>query len=256
MIKLKEKPDTEKKVYKILTSIVKKWFFSKFKEFSLPQLYGVMDIHSRKNVLVSAPTGSGKTLTAFLSILNELVDSSEKEILEDKIYAVYVSPLKALSRDINVNLTTPLSEMNEIAGKDLGIRVGVRTGDTTPYERQKMAKNVPHILITTPESLAIMLASPKFTEKLKDVQWCVVDEIHSLAENKRGVHLSLSLEKLGQLNHMTRVGLSATIAPLEEVAKFLVGYENGVVRDCNIINVQFIKKNDIKVLSPVNDLIV
>jgi ATP-dependent helicase Lhr and Lhr-like helicase len=256
MIKRKKKPNTEKELYNILTPVVKKWFFSKFEAFSEPQLYGVMDIHSRKNVLVSASTGSGKTLTAFLSILNELIDNSEKDILEDRIYAVYVSPLKALSRDINVNLTEPLKEMNEIAGKDLGIRVGVRTGDTTAYERQKMAKNVPHILITTPESLAIMLASPKFAEKLKEVQWCIVDEIHSLAENKRGVHLSLTLEKLGQLSsHMTRVGLSATVAPIEEVAKFLVGYEDSILRDCNVVDVQYLKKTDIRVLSPVKDLI-
>ena len=114
--------------------LLNRWFFSKFQDFSLPQLYGVMEIHSRKNILISAPTGSGKTLTAFLSILNELVDSSEKQILEDNVYCVYVSPLKALGNDIQVNLLKPLQEINELARKDLGIRIGVRTGDTTAAE--------------------------------------------------------------------------------------------------------------------------
>src|SRR3989344_8411444 len=174
----------------VLHPLINQWFFSKFKEFSESQLYGVMEIHQRKNVLISAPTGSGKTLTAFLAILNELVDSSQKQILEDKVYCIYVSPLKALNQDIQVNLLKPLEEMEILAGKKLGIRVGVRTGDTTSYEKQKMLKSPPHILITTPESLAIMLNSPKFSEHIKIIQWLMIDEIHSLAENKRGVHLS------------------------------------------------------------------
>ena len=145
-----------------------------------------MDIHSRKNILVSAPTGATKTLTGFLSILNELIDSADKGILLDKIYCVYISPLKALNEDIKVNLTTPLKEMEEFAGKKFGIRIGVRTGDTTTKEKSDMLKTPPHILITTPESLAILLSSVKFVDHLKDVQWCIIDEIHALAENKRG----------------------------------------------------------------------
>jgi ATP-dependent helicase Lhr and Lhr-like helicase len=255
----KEIPNTPEEIINILNPLVKKWFFSKFKDFSLPQLFGVMEIHSRNNILVSAPTGATKTLTAFLSILNELVDSAEKGILEDKIYCVYVSPLKALNNDIGKNLKEPLKEIEELAGKQLGIRIGVRTGDTTPYEKSKMLLKPPHILITTPESLAIVLSSSKFVDNLKKVEWCIIDEIHALAENKRGVHLSLSLERLQTLSPaMARTGLSATISPLDEIAKFLVGVRdtsNGAFRNCRICDVQFVKKMDVKVLSPVSDLI-
>ena len=251
-----QKPYKPEQINHILNPIVKKWFFTRFKEYSLPQLYGVMEIHSRNNILISAPTGATKTLTGFLSILNELIDSSEKGILEDKIYCVYISPLRALSEDIKVNLINPLKEMEEITKKKFGIRVASRTGDTTPSEKAKMLKNPPHILITTPESLAIVLSSFKFIDHLKDVQWCIIDEVHALAENKRGTHLSLSLERLQKLSPaMTRVGLSATIAPLDEIAKYLVGYEGKDERPCKIVDVQFIKKLDLKVLSPVPDLI-
>ncbi|MCH8329331.1 MAG: ATP-dependent helicase [Nanoarchaeota archaeon] len=251
-----QKPYKPEQIDHILNPIIKKWFFTKFKEYSLPQLYGVMEIHSRNNILISAPTGATKTLTGFLSILNELIDSSEKGILEDKVYCVYISPLRALSEDIKHNLVEPLKEMEEIANKKFGIRAASRTGDTSPSEKSKMLKNPPHILITTPESLAIVLSSIKFVDHLKDVQWCIVDEIHALAENKRGTHLSLSLERLQKLSPaMTRIGLSATIAPLEEIAKYLVGYEEKEARPCKIVDVQFIKKLDIKVLSPVPDLI-
>ena len=260
IIKTKTSPDTKEDLINLLNPLVKQWFFSRFSKFSLPQLYGVAEIHKRNNILISAPTGATKTLTAFMSILNELVDSSQKGILENKIYCVYISPLKALNEDIKFNLIEPLSEMEKLAGKepgDLGIRIAVRTGDTTQKEKADMLKNCPHILITTPETLAILLASTKFIEHLKNVQWVVVDEIHSLAENKRGVHLSVSLERLQRLSgHTARVGLSATIAPLDEIAKFLVGYdEGGNERDCLIVDVQFIKEMDLKVLCPVDDII-
>ncbi len=256
MVEYLEKPYKSEQIRHILNPIVDKWFFTRFKEFSLPQLFGVMEIHSRNNILVSAPTGATKTLTAFLSILNELIDNSEKGILENKVYCVYVSPLRALSEDIKVNLVEPLKEMEKIAGKKLNIRVAVRTGDTSTSERAKMLKNPPHILITTPESLAILLTSIKFRELLKNVEWFIVDEVHALAENKRGVHLSLSMERLNRISPaLTRVGLSATIAPLDDIAKFLVGYENGKVRNCKIVDVQFIKNMDLKVLSPVPDLV-
>ncbi|MEK6827852.1 MAG: ATP-dependent helicase, partial [Nanoarchaeota archaeon] len=256
MIEYLEKPYKPEQIRHILNPIVDKWFFTRFKEFSLPQLFGVMEIHSRNNILVSAPTGATKTLTAFLSILNELIDSSEKGILENRVYCVYVSPLRALSEDIKVNLVEPLKEMEKTAGKKLNIRVAVRTGDTSASEKAKMLKQPPHILITTPESLAIMLTSIKFSELLKNVEWFIADEIHALAENKRGTYLSLSVERLNRISpSMTRIGLSATIAPLEEIAKFLVGYENGKLRNCKIVDVQFIKNMDLKVLSPVPDLV-
>ncbi len=255
----KEIPNTADEILNMLNPVVKEWFFSRFQQFSLPQLFGVMEIHSRNNILVSAPTGATKTLTSFLSILNELVDNSQKGILEDKVYCVYISPLKALNNDIGKNLKEPLEEMEKIAGRKLGIRVGVRTGDTTASEKSKMLQKPPHILITTPESLAIVLSSSKFIGHLQKVEWCIVDEVHALAENKRGVHLSLSLERLQRLSFgMARIGLSATIAPLDEIAKFLVGIADVgscKPRPCLICDVQFIKKMDLKVISPVPDLI-
>ena len=240
----------------ILDPLVKEWFFSKFKEFSESQLYGVMNVHERKNILISAPTGNGKTLTSFLSILNYLVTLAKKKELEDKIYCVYSSPLKALNNDIFVNLVRPLEEIEELAemqGIELQkIRVGLRTGDTTAYEKQKMAKNPPHIFITTPESLAISLTTKKFIENFYGVEFVVVDEIHSL-DNKRGVYLSISLERLEKISCMApvRIGLSATVAPIDEVANFLVGKD----RDCLIAEVKTGKKTDIKVLTGVSDLI-
>jgi len=255
-ITFKKQPNTEEELLNILNPTVKKWFFSKFKSFSEPQLFGVMEVHSRNNTLISAPTGATKTLTAFLSILNELVDSAEKGILENKVYCVYISPLKALNNDISKNLINPLKEIEEIAGKKLGIRIAVRTGDTPQSEKAKMLKQQPHILITTPESLAILLSSSKFKELLKNVDWCIVDEIHALAENKRGVHLSLSLERLQSLSsYMCRVGLSATVSPIEEIAKFLVGQDYVNPRQCKIIDVQYSKKIDFKVLCPMQNMI-
>ena len=253
-------PNKPEELDNILNPLVKKWFFSKFKEFSLPQLYGVMEVHNKNNVLISAPTGATKTLTSFLAVLNELIDSDQKGILEDRVYCVYVSPLKALSNDISVNLLRPLQEMELLSGGKIHVRIGVRTGDTTAHEKAKMLRRPPHILITTPESLAISLTSSKFRECMRKVDWLIVDEIHALAENKRGVHMSLSIERLAQLSPaMARVGLSATISPLEEIAKFLVGYESGNeksnLRSCKIVNVQFLKEMDLKVLCPTADLI-
>jgi len=248
----------EKEIKDSLEPLVKEWFFSKFKEFSLPQLYGVMPIFERKNILISAPTGGTKTLTAFLSILNYLVGLARKNELENKVYAVYCSPLKALSNDIFVNLVEPLAEIEELAKKKAiklqKIRVGLRTGDTPTEDRQKMLKQPPHILVTTPETLAIILNTIKFIELLKAVEFVIIDEIHALA-NKRGVHLSLSLERLEEVSKITpvRVGLSATIAPLEEIARFLVGC--GEDRNCMMADVQFTKKIELKVLTPVTDLI-
>jgi len=253
---------TKEELEKILDADVKKWFFSKFKDFSLPQLYGVLPIHERKNILISAPTGGTKTLTSFLAIINYLTSLAKKNELEDKIYAIYVSPLKALNNDIAVNLIEPLKGIKECIAdeKCQEIRVKVRTGDTTIKEKQAMLKHAPHILVTTPETLAILLVSKKFIEKMSSVEFLIIDEIHAMA-NKRGVHLSVSLERLQNISQITpvRIGLSATIAPLEEIAKFLVGFElEGRVwkmRDCLLADVQFLKKMDLKVLSPVKNLI-
>ncbi len=245
-------------IKKVLHPLVREWFFSKFEDFSLPQRYGVLNIWKRKNILISAPTGGTKTLTAFLSILNYLVILAEKNELEDKIYAVYTSPLKALSNDIHKNLIEPLAEIQEIAeGKKIKlqeIRIGLRTGDTTVSERARMAKYTPHILVTTPESLAIILTSKKFVEKLKAVEFCIVDEIHSL-DNKRGTYLSITLERLNEVSKIfpVKIGLSATIEPMEEVSKFLVGISEE--REVSIIRVPMIKKIDIEVLTPAEDLI-
>jgi ATP-dependent Lhr-like helicase len=243
---------------KVLHPLVSEWFFSKFGEFSETQKYGVLNIWKRKNILISAPTGSTKTLTAFLSILNRLVILAEKNQLENKAYAVYVSPLKALSNDVHKNLIEPLEEIRELAqNKNIKlqeIRVALRTGDSTTSEKAKMYRKPPHILITTPESLAIILTTKNFVESFREVEFCVLDEIHALG-NKRGVYLSLSLERLNEINKTppVKIGLSATVEPLEEVAKFLVGEDSK--REVQIAKVPLNKKLDIKVLSPVENLI-
>jgi ATP-dependent Lhr-like helicase len=255
---LEAKQRNAEEVKEILHPLVKEWFFSKFEDLSLTQKYGVLNIWERKNILISAPTGGTKTLTAFLSILNYLVIKAEKGELADKIYAVYISPLKALSNDIQKNLVEPLNEINELAkSKDIKlqkIRVALRTGDTTASEKSKMTRNSPHIMITTPESLAIVLTSKKFVENLHAVEFCVVDEIHAL-DNKRGTYLSLSLERLNEVSSIfpSKIGLSATIAPLEEVAKFLVGISDD--RKVYIAEVPLDKKIDVQVLTPVKDLV-
>ena len=256
MIEEQTKSYSKKQIYKTLHPWVKQWFDEQFDDFTPAQKKSIIDIHKNNNILISSPTGSGKTLTAFLSVISELTTLAEKDKLEDKVYCIYISPLKALDNDIEKNLDEPLEGIEKIAGKTLGIRKSVRTGDTTQYQRQKMLKKPPHILITTPETLSILLVAPKFREKLSNVKYVIIDEIHSLAENKRGVHLSLSLERLQHLiGNFTRIGLSATVSPLEEVAKFLVGYEYGIERNCKIVKINYLKELDMEVMCPVSDIV-
>ena len=256
MIEEQTKSYTKKQILKTLHPWVQKWFNSQFEDFTPAQKKSIIDIHKKNNILISSPTGSGKTLTAFLSVLSELTELAEKEKLEDKVYCIYISPLKALDNDIEKNLDEPLNGIEKSAGKKLNIRKAVRTGDTSQYQRQKMLKKPPHILITTPETLSILLVAPKFREKLSHVRHVIIDEIHSLAENKRGVHLSLSLERLQHLiGQYTRIGLSATVSPIEKVAKFLVGYEYGIERNCKVVNVNYLKELDMEVMCPVSDIV-
>src|SRR3989449_249573 len=240
--------------------LVRDWFASKFKGLTEPQAYAVPLIHDGKSVLVSSPTGSGKTLTAFLSIINELYAKQLRGELEERIYCLYVSPLKALANDIHRNLEEPLRELTELAqreGKPVpAIRVGVRSGDTSPQERQRQVRRPPHIFITTPESIAIILSTPKFREHFANVEWVILDEIHEVCSSKRGSLLSICLERLREQTgrDFVRIGLSATIAPIEEEAKFLAGYANGKVRDMHIVEVDTRKSLDLAVLCPVRDM--
>jgi len=253
-IEFQKEKHSDEEIFKALNPLLSSWFKETFGSFTEPQRFGLLNIHYKKNTLISAPTGTGKTLAAFAGILSELLNLSEAKQLEERIYCVYVSPLRALNNDIQRNLLEPLNEIKKKI--NINIRIAIRTSDTTLSERQKQLRKPPHILITTPESLAILLSSPKFIENLKKTEWLIVDEIHALADNKRGAHLSLSMERLQKLNpKLCRIGLSATIAPLEEIAKFLVGLEKGKERDCKIVDVRFIKSLDLKVISPLNDLI-
>lgn len=248
-------------VLNALDEDVAKWF-KKFKKLTPPQEYGIIPISKGKNVLITSPTGSGKTLTAFIFILSELFKLAKKGALEDHVYAVYVSPLRALNNDIRKNLEVPLKEISDLIkskGKSLQeIRIAVRTGDTPSSERSKMLKKPPHILITTPESLALIITAPVFKDRLRGVKWVIIDEIHSLCESKRGAHLSLSLERLADLigHDFVRIGLSATISPLDEVAKYLVGFDdNEQSRECVVVDARFSKPMDLKLRCPVKDLI-
>ncbi len=262
------KEHSKDEICSLLHPLIRTWLEGKFETLTPPQSMAIPHIHGKENILVSSPTGSGKTITAFLSIINELYNKQMRGTLEDRIYCVYVSPLKALANDINKNLKTPLKEITDLANEAAGelgpapkIRVAVRSGDTSSYERSRMVKKPPHIFITTPESLALVLSTPKFREKFADVRYLIIDEIHDISDSKRGVLLSLTVERLQQYvaGKLTRIGLSATQAPIEEIGKFLVGFEkkedgNWGTRPLKIVEVQKRKLLDIKVLSPVENM--
>jgi len=209
--------------------LVAEWFVGKFGTPTEPQEQGWPHILAGRTTLISAPTGSGKTLAAFLACIDRLVRKALAGNLSDRTEVLYVSPLKALGNDIQKNLEIPLGEILALAGERgllmPEIRTAVRTGDTLQPERRAMLKRPPHILVTTPESLYILLTADKSRAILRDVETVIVDEIHAVADDKRGAHLALSLERLEVLCHRppVRIGLSATQKPIEEVAHFLTG---------------------------------
>jgi len=256
--------------FELLAPAVQEWWIDQFGEFvpqnegffTPPQKEAIPLIHEETNALIAAPTGSGKTLSSFCSIINELFERDRTEGLENGVYCLYVSPLKSLANDIHRNLTEPLEGVTERLadrGESVEIRHAIRHGDTSDSERQAMLEETPHILNTTPETLAILLNSPKFKEKLRTVEYVIVDEIHSLADNKRGTHLAVSLERLERLaeSSPTRIGCSATVEPLDTIAEFLVGRAEpgGDPRPYELVDTRFLREFDIELACPTDDLI-
>src|SRR5262252_368387 len=247
--------------------LVQQWFVSRFSTPTEPQEQGWPHILAGRTTLISAPTGSGKTLAAFLACIDRLVRKALAGDLRDRTKVLYVSPLKALGNDIQKNLEIPLGEILALAGERgllmPEIRTAVRTGDTLPPERRAMLKRPPHILVTTPESLYILLTSDKSRAILRNVETVIVDEIHAVADDKRGAHLALSLERLEALTadsssrsllgmtkerkRPVRIGLSATQKPIEEVAHFLTGSGRP---DPVIVNVGHKRKLDLGIEVP------
>jgi ATP-dependent Lhr-like helicase len=229
------------------------WFRSRFPEPTEAQRRAWAVTSQHRNALIAAPTGSGKTLAAFLSAINDLVVEGLSKGLSDEVHVLYVSPLKALSNDIQKNLQEPLAgirdQLLELGIDDVPIRDAVRTGDTSAFERTRMRKSPPHILVTTPESLFILLTSESGRAMLKSVKSVIVDELHSVAGSKRGSHLMLSLERLDALcgRSPVRVGLSATVKPLEAMARFLVGARE---TDVEIVDTGHIRERDLALELP------
>src|SRR6266404_3361066 len=207
--------------------LVRQWFTQRFSNVTEPQRLGWPEIRAGHDVLISAPTGSGKTLAAFLMALDRLIRQAREGDLPNQTEILYVSPLKALSNDVHKNLDIPLAGMAELARAEgialAPIRTAVRTGDTPALERQQMGKQAPHILVTTPESLYILLTAERSRKMLQSVKTLIVDEIHAVADDKRGSHLALSIARLESLTggDLQKIGLSATVSPVEEVARFL-----------------------------------
>src|SRR6476646_6927668 len=211
--------------------VVARWFQQRFGEPTAPQRQGWDAIRAGRDTLISAPTGSGKTLAAFLYSLDQLFRDGLEGPLPDEIRVVYVSPLKALSADIHLNLAEPRREIRLLA-EEMGldaprITAAIRSGDTPAADRAAMIKKPPHILVTTPESLYLLLTAERSRGMLRTVRTVIVDEIHAVLESRRGAHLALSLERLEHVagRPLQRIGLSATIEPIGEVAAWLDGTE-------------------------------
>ena len=242
---------------------VARWFEQTFGSPTEPQIRGWPAIQSGRHVLISAPTGSGKTLAAFLASLDALFRQGAEDYLPDETQVVYVSPLKALSNDIRKNLQEPLSGiralLNGTNGHDIDVRAEVRTGDTTAAQRQALIKRPPHILVTTPESLYLLLTSESGRGMLRTARTLILDEIHAVVDDRRGAHLALSVERLAALvqHPLQRIGLSATQKPIEEVARFLVGtraVDKTGNPDCEIIDIGHRRELDLAIEMPKSPL--
>jgi len=235
------------------------WFDRHFPAPTPAQAEAWPAIQQGRPVLIAAPTGSGKTLAAFLAAIDALIRQGLEGQLKDETQIVYVSPLKALSNDIQKNLAIPLAGIREALRAqglpDVEIRTWVRTGDTPPEERERMRRRPPHIVVTTPESLYILLGSESGRAMLATARTVIVDEIHALAPNKRGVHLAVSLERLDALcgRRLLRIGLSATQKPIEEVARFLIGAA-APEAECRIIDTGHKRARDLAIELPPSPL--
>jgi len=239
---------------------VSRWLERAFEAPTPAQAQAWPAIQAGRHTLIAAPTGSGKTLAAFLAAIDLLVrEALQRGGLQDETYILYVSPLKALSNDIRRNLEAPLAgirdELRAMELPDVEIRTFVRTGDTPQHERQSMRRRPPHIVVTTPESLYILLGSESGRAMLASVRSVIVDEIHAMVGSKRGLHLALSLERLEALTRrrLTRIGLSATQRPIEDVARFLVGARQLLrdgAADCAIIDTGHVRRRDLQIEVP------